>query len=213
MTVQLAQGASHFWSATDPLVLGSGSAARRALLESAGIPVRVVKPDTEEAALAAKLIADSAPPRDIALHLARAKSESVAKKAPNGLILTADQTLDHNGTLFMKPENSEHLRAQLLRLRASRHELHSAAVLRQGDTILWSGAATARLVMRDFSDDFLDHYIAVGGPSLLDTVGGYQMEALGAHLFTNVEGDHATILGLPLRAILEALRDIGALER
>lgn len=202
-----------FWREHAPLVLGSGSPTRRAMLEACAIPVRVLKPDTDEAGLAASLLAANATPREIAQRLALAKSEAVAELAPDDLILAADQTLDHHGALLMKPGSIGQARAQLLRLRAGPHELHAAAVLRRGDKILWSGVASAHLVMRDFSDAFLDEYVGAVGPALLETVGGYQMEGLGAHLFARISGDHATILGLPLMEILEALRDIGALAR
>lgn len=200
-----------FWRHPHPLTLASGSAARRALLEAAGIPLAVLKAPVDEGTLAAKLLAAQTPPRDIALALAHAKAEAAQKAEPDALILTADQTLDHRGVLLMKPADRAQARQQLGALRGEEHLLHSAAVLRRGNAILWAGAASARLAMRAFSDPFLDAYLDAMGPTVCETVGGYQLEALGVHLFESIEGDHATILGLPLLALLQALRHHGLL--
>lgn len=204
---------SIFWREPAPLVLGSGSSTRRQLLTACGIPIRILKPEVDEATLANSLLSEKASPKTIAMRLANAKSDAIRKLAPNDLVLTADQTLDHQGELFMKPASVEQARTQLKELRASTHQLHSAAVLCRGDKIIWSGVASARLVMRDFSDAFLEIYIAAIGPTLLETVGGYQIEGLGLHLFAEISGQHATILGLPLIDLLEALRNIGAITR
>lgn len=200
-----------FWRYPHPLTLASGSAARRMLLEAVNIPLAVLKAPVDEGAIAAGLLAACAAPRDIALALAHAKAEAAQKAEPDALILTADQTLDHRGGLLMKPVDRAQARQQLSGLRGSEHFLHSAAVLRQGEAILWAGVASARLTMRDFSDVFLDNYLDAMGPSVCETVGGYQLEALGTHLFESIEGDHATILGLPLLALLQVLRNHGFL--
>jgi septum formation protein len=203
---------STLWLHDAPIVLASGSAARRMLLEGCGIPFEVIKPHVDEKAIAAALLEERRNPCDIAIALAHAKAEAVAGKVPDRIVLAADQTLDHRGTLFMKPVDFDAARAQLTRLRGDEHQLHSAAVLRRGEKVLWSGVASAALVMRDFSDSFLDAYLAAMGGAVLDTVGGYQLEALGPHLFSEIVGDQATILGLPLFGVLWSLRDQGLLQ-
>lgn len=203
--------ASPLWRGDQPLVLASGSAARRALLEGCRVPFEVIKPHVDEKAIAATLLEERQPPREIAIALAHAKAEAVARKVPDRLVLAADQTLDHRGTLFMKPVDRQAARAQLLRLRGEEHQLHSAAVLRRGEDVVWSGVSSAALVMRSFSDAFLDAYLTEMGDLVLETVGGYQLEALGPHLFSDIIGDQPTILGLPLFGVLWALRDAGLL--
>jgi septum formation protein len=203
--------ASALWLSPEPLVLASGSAARRALLEAAQIPLEILKASVNEAAIAQTLLMQRETPHAIAIALAHAKAEAGSRKAPNRLILAADQTLDHQGKLLMKPANRSHARAQLLALRGDPHFLHSAAVLRKGDRVLWAGVASARLTFRVFSETFLETYLDAMGEAIRNTVGGYQLEALGPHLFEETEGDHATILGLPLLPVLHALRDIGCL--
>lgn len=204
---------SPFWLEAEPLVLASGSAARRTLLEGAGIPLEILRAPVDEAAIAATLVDDGHAPDAIATALAHAKAEAAARRAPKRLILAADQTLALGRDLFMKPKDRGQARRQLGLLRGKTHALHSAAILRRGDAVLWAGIASARLTMRAFSEDFLDHYLAAMGESVTVTVGGYALEALGIQLFEAVEGDHATILGLPLLPVLHALRDLGALRR
>ncbi|MCZ8376711.1 MAG: Maf family protein [Beijerinckiaceae bacterium] len=200
-----------FWKAGRPLLLASGSAARRQMLEAAGIPLEVVRAPVDEGAIAATLLETRRTPAEIAIALAHAKAEAAARRHPDGLLLAADQTLDHQGRLLMKPADIAHARAQLLSLRGATHLLHSAAVLRRGDVVLWAGIASASLVMRNFSEAFLDAYLDRIGPLVTTTVGGYQLEALGIHLFEAIEGDQSTILGLPLIPVLHALRDLDCL--
>ncbi len=202
-----------FWLGAARLVLASGSPARRMLLEAAGIPLEILKAPVDETAIAATLLEQRATPQAIAIALAHAKAEAASRKSPERLILAADQTLDHDNALLMKPVDRDHAADQLRRLRGGVHHLHSAAVLRQGETVLWAGVASARLTMRGFSDAFLEAYLDSMGATVCETVGGYQLEALGVQLFERIEGDHSTILGLPLIPVLHALRDLGVLAR
>ncbi|MCZ8184118.1 MAG: Maf family protein [Beijerinckiaceae bacterium] len=200
-----------FWKAGQPLLLASGSATRRQMLEAAGIPLEVVRAPVDEGAIAAALLETRKTPAEIAIALAHAKAEAAARRHPGELLLAADQTLDHQGRLLMKPADRPHARAQLMSLRGTEHLLHSAAVLRRGDAVLWAGIASASLRMRNFSEVFLDAYLERMGAVVTTTVGGYQLEALGIHLFDAIEGDHSTILGLPLIPVLHALRDLDCL--
>jgi septum formation protein len=202
---------NRFWREQAPLVLASGSPARRALLEGVGIPLEIIKPDVDEAPIAQALSARAAPPAAIAAALALAKGEAVSRAHPHRIVLAADQTLEFRGQLGMKAPTIEAARLQLLSLRGETHHLHSAAVLMQGGAPLWQGCASANLTMRPFSEGFLAHYLAQMGDKVLGTVGCYELEALGPHLFSRIEGEHATILGLPLLGVLDALRARGAL--
>lgn len=200
-----------FWLADKPLVLASGSSARKALLEACGLPLDIIKPHVDEKAIAATLLESRHSPAEIAIALAHAKAEAVALKNPQRLVLAADQTLDLEGSLFMKPRDLASARAQLLRLSGKAHQLHSAAALRRGETLLWAGLSSATLIMRDLHAAFLDRYLDAMGSKVTETVGGYEIETLGPHLFSEIVGDHATILGLPLFGVLYALREAGVL--
>ena len=131
---------------------------------------------------------------------------------PGRLVLGADQTLARGDTRFSKPANRAEAAAQLRALRGRTHELHSAlALVRDGD-VLFECVDTARLTMRDFSDRFLDDYLDMAGDAALASVGGYQLEGIGIHLFERVEGDYFTILGLPLLPLLAFLRQNGFVD-
>jgi septum formation protein len=202
---------SSFWLAKEPLVLASGSAARRTMLEACAIPLDIIKPHVDEKAIAASLLENRHPPAEIAIVLAHAKAEAVARLHPEKLVLAADQTLELGGSLFMKPVDRSAAQAQLRRLAGKEHQLHSAAALRRGERLLWAGISSATLIMRDLDEAFLDLYLDAMGNRVLDTVGGYEIEALGPHLFSEIVGDHATIMGLPLFGVLYALREAGVL--
>jgi septum formation protein len=200
-----------FWRGEQPLVLASGSASRRQMLEAAGIPI-VVKPTfIDERALADPLIEARIPPKDIARRLALAKGVEASRHAPNRVVLAADQTLELEDRLGMKPESVTEARHQLRAMRGKAHFLHAAACLVQAGTVLWEGTETAELTMRSFSDAFLEAYLDRMGNQVCSTVGAYEYEALGVHLFETVNGAHATILGLPLAALLDAMRRLGLL--
>ncbi|KAA5600466.1 Maf family protein [Blastochloris sulfoviridis] len=194
------------WRLTEPLILASRSAARRDLLQSAGIPIEIAPADVDERAVAGS---DGAA---LALDLAAAKALAAAAKAPGRLVLGADQTMSFGPDLIHKAATVAEAREILGFLRGNTHHLHSAAALAQDGRVLWQGADRAELVMRRFDDRFLDLYLAAAGSSVTETVGGYRLEGLGIHLFERIAGDHATILGLPLLAVLAALRQHGALE-
>ena len=197
------------WLADQPLMLASKSASRRALLESAGIPLEVSPADIDERAIEAR--AGTKSPSQIALVLARAKADAVAAKLPGRLVLGADQTLALGDRLFAKPGDLAAARDQLKSLRGRTHELHSGLVLVRNDTVLFEHCETARLTMREFTDRFLDSYLETAGLAVMASVGAYQVEGAGIHLFARIEGDHFTILGLPLLQLLHYLRSTGCL--
>ncbi|HEU0222257.1 MAG TPA: Maf family protein [Paracoccaceae bacterium] len=189
-----------------PLLLASASAARRAMLEAAGIALQTVPARIDEAALKGALAAEGARPRDIADALAEAKALKISRRHPEALILGADQVLAAGDALFDKPADLAAARAQLLALRGRAHELLSAAVIAEGGEPVWRHVGRARLTMRDFSDAFLDDYLAREGGHVLASVGAYRIEGAGVQLFSRIEGDHFCILGLPLLEILAYLR-------
>jgi septum formation protein len=197
------------WLADAPLVLASRSESRRAVLAGAGIPLEVLPADIDERALEAQ--AGQKSPGQIALMLARAKAGAVAAKLPGRRVLGADQTLAQGERLFGKPASLAAARDQLQSLRGRTHELHSALVLARDGVVLLEHCEVARLAMREFSDAFLDSYIAAAGTAVTASVGGYQVESVGIQLFERIEGDHFTILGLPLLRLLQYLRREGCL--
>ena len=190
------------------LVLASGSSARRALLLGAGLRFSVKVSAVDEEALKTQLLVGHAAPIEIAAVLAAAKAVE-ASQTESGLVIGADQTLDLDGCLFNKPQSLEDLREQLAQLRGQRHSLHSALALAQDGQIVWQEVVSAHLTMRDFSDAFMQAYLADHGQDVLGCVGGYKLESAGVQLFNQIEGDYFTILGLPLTGLLGALRRFG----
>ena len=197
------------WRADYPLVLASGSAARRALLAAAGLPFEAIPADVDERAIEASL--PQAAPADLALALARAKAEAVSAQRPQALVIGADQVLSCEGALFHKPATHEEALRTLASLSGRTHRLTSAFTLARGGEIVAAQADAADLTMRALDEAALALYLDAAGPAALGCVGVYQWEGLGAHLFERVEGDHSTILGLPMLKLLAALRGLGAL--
>ena len=193
------------------VVLASGSSTRRAMFEAAGIPIGIDPAHVDETELKRSMLADEVPPRDIADFLAELKAVRVSNRWNGALVIGADQVLVQNGVVFDKPADLDHARAHLQALRGRRHELISAVVIAENGAVVWRHIATAKLEMRPFSDQFLDAYLAAAGERVLSSVGAYQIEGLGLQLFNRIEGDHFTILGLPLLAVLDYLRLRGVL--
>jgi septum formation protein len=199
------------WLASQPLVLASRSEARRGMLEAAGIPLEIVAAETDERGIEQE--AAGRAPQDIAALLARAKAKAVAASRPGRLVIGGDQTLALGARLFAKPQSRADAREQLRALRGKTHALHSAvAVMRDGE-MLFEHADSGRMTMRGFSDEFLEAYLYAAGAAAETSVGGYQWEKLGVQLFDRVEGDHFTILGLPLLPLIAWLRQSGLLAR
>jgi len=195
------------WLAGEPLVLASKSAIRHALLRDAGVPVEVQPADIDE-----RTIEQQNPARDageLAALLAREKARTIAARLPGRLVLGADQTLALGARRFAKPGDRAGARAQLEALRGRTHELHTAVALMRESTIVFEHREVARLTMRAFSDSFLESYLDAVGAAVTASVGGYQLERIGIQLFERIEGEHFVILGLPLLALLQYLRQVG----
>lgn len=193
------------------LVLASRSAARRALLEAAGLAFEARAAAVDEAAIKQSAQAEGIPPADAAVLLAEAKAQRIATRDPEALVIGADQLLVCEGRWYDKPEDQAAARGHLLSLRGKRHELVTAVVCWRRGQRVWQHVAVPRLTMRDFSDDFLDAYLAEEGGHVTESVGAYRLEGPGIHLFSRVEGEHAAVLGLPLLPLLGFLRQHGVL--
>ena len=200
---------------TTPLVLASGSATRRAMLDAAGIAVTVAPSDVDEARIRDRLLADNpaVPHARIALVLAEEKAKAVSAQHEGALVIGADQVLSFEGRLFEKPRDREDARASLVALRGKTHTLHSAVALAVNGETVWHETAEAHLTMRAFSDAALEAYLAHVGEVVLTSVGAYQIEGPAIQLFAAVEGDHATILGMPLLPLVTELVRRGVLEQ
>ena len=190
-------------------VLASGSESRRRLLAAAGVAFTAIPAQVDEDALKAELSRVGTPPRDVAGRLAEAKALHVSQIHPSALVLGADQTLLLDAAIVSKCPHLAAARHLLRQLRSREHQLVGGYVLARSGTVLWRHGETATLVMRDFSDAFLDDYLAREGEDVLSAVGCYKLEGLGAQLFACIEGDYFSILGLALLPLLAELRKQG----
>lgn len=198
------------WRGTHPLILASQSTARQALLANAGIAFEAIPAGLDE--LAIRLASGLSAPGEIAALLARHKALSVSEKHPGRYVVAADQTLLLGGQLFSKPAGRAQAAAQLRALAGQTHELHSAAAIARNGEILFETVSVARMTMRRLDDAAISAYLDAAGETVTTSVGAYQLEGLGVHLFERIEGDHFTILGLPLLPLLKFLRSQGLLQ-
>ena len=196
-----------------PVVLASASVARRSMLSAAGLTFDVVPARIDEDAVKSAMVAVDpyVSPAMIAARLAQEKALAVARNNVGRLVIGSDQVLVFENTIFSKVETLDEARAVLKKLRGRAHELVSAVALARDGEVLWHHEEAARLTMRDFSDAFLAGYLEDAGEVILQCVGCYELEAAGVQLFEKIEGDYFTVLGLPLLALLSALRTQGAL--
>jgi septum formation protein len=194
---------------TPQLILASSSPSRRQLLSNAGLTFEVQPPGVDEEEAKRSLLSGRTAPQGIAEKLAEMKAMRISEKHPEAMVVGGDSTLACQGRLFDKPPTIEAARKQLLALRGQTHELFSCVVVARGGTRLWHWNERARLTMRPFNEAFLDAYLARAGDAVLGSVGAYQLEGLGAHLFSRVDGDYFTILGLPLLPLLSFLAGHG----
>ena len=194
------------------IILASGSEIRAQLLRNAGVDFRIEKARLDEEMLRRSLEQEGATPRDIADGLAEAKAMKVSAKNPDSLVIGCDQILDFEGKVFSKPTSMKEAREQLKALRNNRHMLLSAAVIYRDGRPVWRHVGVVRLVMRDFSDDYLEDYLSRNWESIRWSVGGYKLEEEGVRLFSRVDGDYFNVLGLPLFELLTLLMASGDLK-
>jgi len=194
------------------IILASQSASRKAMLAAAGVIFTAEAAGVDEESVKAAMIAEGTDGRRLADALAEMKAIKVSRRHPTALVLGCDSTVAaEDETLIDKAETRDESRAQLQCLRGTTHRLTSAAVVALGGEPIWRHVDTAKLTMRPFSDAFLESYLDAEWPAIGGCVGGYRLEGLGAQLFSRIDGDHFTILGLPLLPLLDWLRARGEL--
>ncbi|MGY3610063.1 MULTISPECIES: Maf family protein [unclassified Bradyrhizobium] len=192
------------WRGKSPLILASQSRARKMLLANAGIAFEAMPADIDERAIQEN--SGLSAPADIALLLAREKALFVSSARPGRFVVGADQTLALGDRLFTKPAGRDQAAEQLRALAGRVHELHSAVAVAQDGKILFADTSVARMSMRPLREDEITAYLGQAGEAVTTSVGAYQLESLGVHLFERIDGDHFTILGLPLLSLLAFLR-------
>lgn len=197
---------------TRPLLLASASAIRLQLLRNAGLEVTAEPARIDEDAVRQSLQAEMAKPHEIADALAELKAEKLANRHPSSLVLGCDQVLAFRGQIFNKPESPDAARAQLMTLRGNTHHLISALVLYDAARPIWRHFSDAQLQMRQISDAYLDSYLARNWSSVRHSVGAYKLEEEGVRLFSRIDGDYFTILGLPLLPLLNYLDSRGFVQ-
>ncbi|WP_339859258.1 Maf family protein [Thalassospira alkalitolerans] len=194
------------------LILASSSKARFTMLKNAGVDCEAIASMIDEEGYKQSMKAEGANAAEAAETLAEMKALRMYRQQPNGIVIAADQMLECNGIWFDKPRDRDNTRAQLLALRGKTHQLVSAAVVYKEGSRIWGKIDTAHLTMRNFTEEWLDDYLDACGDEIYNCVGGYQLEGLGAQLFTEVRGDFFTVLGLPLLPLIGFLRDHGILK-
>jgi septum formation protein len=190
----------------DTVILASSSAVRLQMLQNAGLSIEVDPANIDEMALKASFAKEGFNIQEVAEALATLKAERISQRYPNHLVIGADQMLECEGKWFDKAKDSEEAKNTLKSLSGRGHKLYSSVVVARQGARLWHYNAHARLKMRPLSHDFISAYLDEMGDKAIETVGVYQLEGLGAQLFTQVEGDFFTILGLPLLPLLDFLR-------
>lgn len=196
----------------ETVVLASGSPFRKTMLEDAGVGAEAVPAKIDERAVEAAVEGSGVTPQELAAILAEAKALEVSERMPGRLVIGADQTLSLGDEVLHKPADMEVARRRLLLLSGKTHELNSAVVLARDGKVLWRHVAVARLTMRELDPGFVGRHLSRVGDRALSSVGAYQIEGEGIQLFETVEGDHFTIVGLPLLPLLHELRTLGAID-
>lgn len=193
------------------LVLASGSEIRATMLRNAGLNVATVPPRMDEDTIKAAMLAEGAKPRDVADALAEHKARRVSAKHPDDFVLGCDQVADLMGKLLSKPQNPEDACEQLSELSNRTHKLLSAAVIYHAGAPIWRHVGVVSLTMRELSNAYIEDYVARNWESIRHSVGGYKLEEEGVRLFSHIDGDFFTVLGLPLTELLSYLIDRGEL--
>ncbi len=195
------------------IILASASKSRANLLRAAGVNVEIIPAHTDEDSVKASMKAEGATAAQCAEMLAELKAVQVSQRYPETLVIGADQMLECDGDWFDKPVDMAGARQHLLKLRGKMHVLPTAVAVALNGARIWHHVAMPHLTVRPYSDAFIDSYLAQAGTAVLSSVGAYQLEGPGAQLFSRIEGDFFTILGLPLLELLAFLREHEAVPR
>ena len=194
------------------LILATASEVRQSLLKQSGIRFKTQAARIDEAAIKAAMLQEGATPHDIADALAEYKARKVSQKHADAMVIGCDQVLEFHGKLLSKPKNVEAAISQLIELRGHGHKLHSAVVIYENEQPVWRHVGQVRLEMRNLSDDYIAQYMSRNWPGIADSVGAYKLEQEGVRLFSRVEGDYFTVLGLPLLELIGYLTQRGVIE-
>jgi len=197
---------------TGRIILASASPFRLAMLRNAGIETEAIPSQIDERAVEAAIGNAPVAPDDLARILAEAKAVEVSERHPEALVVGSDQTLSLDDEILHKAVDMEEARRRLLRLSGRTHHLNSAVVVAKGGEPLWSHVAIARMTMRKFDPGFVGRYLSRVGDQVLRSVGVYQIEGEGIQLFDAIDGDHFTIVGMPLLPLIGELRRLGAID-
>lgn len=196
----------------ETIILASGSPFRRKMLDDAGVLIRVEKPVVDERVIEETVAGSGVTPSELAAILAEAKAMEVSGRFPGALVIGCDQTMALGDEVFHKPKDMEGARRHLLALSGRTHELNSAVALARGGEVIWRHVSAAHLTMRTLDPVFIGRHLSRVGERALQSVGAYQIEGEGIQLFEEIEGDHFTIVGLPLLPLLSELRELGAID-
>lgn len=194
------------------LILASSSEIRQTLLRQAGIAFKAHAARIDETEITAAMVGDGSTTRDIADALAEFKARKIAAKHPDAMVIGCDQVLEFRGTLLSKPGDLEDAISQLIMLRGQQHKLLSAIVVYENQEPVWRHVGQVRLLMRDLSDDYIAKYMSRNWPGISDSVGSYKLEEEGSRLFSRIEGDYFTVLGLPLLELIGFLIQRGVID-
>ncbi|WP_142593580.1 Maf-like protein [Pseudorhizobium endolithicum] len=197
---------------TTSLILASSSPFRRMLLENAGLTFESRAADINERAIEAGFEKDRANPDKVAIELACAKARNVSRRCPGALVIGSDQTMSLGNRVFHKPADLAEAKRHVASLSGKTHRLNSAIALVKDGVVLWEHVSHANMTVRPLSDTFIDRYVTRCGEKLLGSVGAYQLEGEGIQLFSAIDGDYFTILGLPMLPLLDKLRELGAID-
>ena len=197
---------------TSPLILASSSPFRAILMENAGLRFAAIPAAIDEREIETPLARQGAAPDAIAMILAKAKALDVSARFPDAFVIGSDQTMSLGDMVFHKPRDIDDAENHLQTLSGKTHRLNSAVAIARGGNILWQHIAHAELTMRNLSPDFIHRHIAEVGERALASVGAYQLEGEGIQLFSRIEGDYFTILGLPMLPLLHQLRELGLVD-
>ncbi|GAA6211550.1 Maf-like protein [Hyphomicrobiales bacterium 4NK60-0047b] len=191
------------------IILASNSKIRAELLENTGLSFEIQPANVDEAAIREIFKTEEMDPADVAEVLAETKATEISKQNPDALIIGCDQILALGDEIFEKPKNRDDAQSTLFKLRGKTHTLISAVVLVKNNEVIWRYSENANLKMHEFSPEFLGQYMALCGDKILSSVGAYQLESFGIHLFEEIKGDYFTVLGFPILALLKFLRSKG----